>query len=306
MSFILAVAILPLIFWQHGIETAPALKRAGIQKIAVTPAVAAEWRKAGFEIVTITSAQLSKRTPLDSPGIVARADLASPTRSPWVVANGWRFLRQPAGSFVHNILARNRGPLAAAESFAYQADVVLRIDPADVDETGSLLSFLKQIPDVDMKPVADIGVVDDGSQLTGEALNLLSRRNLLFRIVESPSSDYKVNVKPGPEMADPSEFALKIRRQLTDEERSVRVYGSEVVICRLMKNAAGARLHILNYSGREVEGVRVRVKGAYKTLSATAFGPDALTLEDVLIGSDAIEFTLPRIGIYSIVDLKKS
>ena len=305
MSFILAVALLPLIFWQHGIETAPALKRAGIDRIAVTPPAAARWRQAGFEVVTITAAQLAMRTLLESPGIIARADQASPTRSPWVVSNGWRFIRQPSGSFVHNVVGRNSGPLAAAESFAYQADVVLKIDPADINETGRLLSFLKQIPDNDMRPVADIGVVDDGSPLTGEALNLLSRRNLLFRIVESSSSEYKVNVKPGPEMADPSEFALKIRRQLTDEARSIRVYGSDVVICRLLRNAAGARLHILNYSGREVEGIRVRLRGAYKTSSASSFGPGAIKLEDVLIGPDAIEFTLPRIGLYSMVDLKK-
>ena len=241
MSFIFALAILPLIFWQQGIETAPALKSAGIEKIAVTPAAAAAWRNAGFEIVTITSAQLAKRTRLESPGMVARADQASPTRTPWIVANGWRFTRQPAGSFVHSTLARSRGPLAAAESFAYQADVILSIDPADLADVGSLLKFLKQIPDVEMTPVADIGVVDDGSQLTGEALNLFSRRNLLFRILKSPSSEYRVNVRPGPEMADPSEFALKIRRQLTDEERSIRVYGNDVVICRLLKNSTGAQ-----------------------------------------------------------------
>ena len=305
MSFFFGLAILPLIFWQQGIETAPALKSAGIEKIAVTPRAAAAWRNAGFEVVTITSAQLAKRTRLEPPGMVARADLASPTRTPWIVANGWRFTRQPAGSFVHSVLARSRGPLAAAESFAYQADVVLSIDPADLADVGSLLKFLKQITDVEMTPVADIGVVDDGSQLTGEALNLFSRRNLLFRILKSPSSEFRVNVKPGPDMAHPSEFALKIRRQLTDEERSIRVYGTDVVICRLLKNSTGARLHILNYSGREMEGIRLRVKGGYTTANATSFGPGQLNLEDVLIESNAIEFTFPRLGLYSIVDLKK-
>ena len=79
--------------------------------------------------------------------------------------------------------------------------------------------------------------MDDGSPLVGEALNLLADANLLFRIVPAPSADYRINVKPGPEMADPSQFALKIRRQLTDEQRSLRLYGSEIVICRLTANS---------------------------------------------------------------------
>ena len=305
MSRILAFALLPLILWQQDIATAPALRRAGIERIAVTPDVAPLWRNAGFEVVAITSGELARRTSLDVPRILARADLASPTRVPWVVANGWRFIRQPGAAFVYNNLPSGRAPLAAAEGFAYQADVVLKIDPADLDNTGALFTFLKTIPAREMSPVADIAVVDDGSLLVGEALNLFSRRNLLFRIVQSPSADYRINVKSGPEMADPSQFALKIRRQLTDEQRSLRVYGSEVVICRLTANPAGARLHLLNYSGRELEGLRVRLKGAYKTATATSFGPGRLALEDMLVEPNAIEFTLPRVGLYSVVDLTK-
>ena len=54
-----------------------------------------------------------------------------------------------------------------------------------------------------------------------------------------------------------------------------------------------------------MEGIRLRVKGAYTTANATSFGPGQLNLEDVLIESNAIEFTFPRMGLYSIVDLKK-
>ena len=61
---------------------------------------------------------------------------------------------------------------------------------------------------------------------TAEALNLLVRRNLLFKIVPAPSAQYRVNVKlgtpefPAEQAADPSAFALKVRRQLTDEQRT--------------------------------------------------------------------------------------
>src|SRR5207244_4793074 len=104
----------------------------------------------------------------------------------------------------------------------------------------------------------------------------LARRNLLFQVVQAPSVRFRLNIAigsaayPRAEASDPSAFALKIRRQLTDEERSLRVYGSEVVIGRLTGNAQRVRLHLINDGGREIEGLRIRLRGAYREGEAYA------------------------------------
>ena len=48
-----------------------------------------------------------------------------------------------------------------------------------------------------MPPIANIGVLDDGSPSLGEVMNLLSRRNLLYRVVTKPDSSLDLNVKVG-------------------------------------------------------------------------------------------------------------
>ena len=109
---------------------------------------------------------------------------------------------------------------------------------------------------------------------------------------------------PLEEAADPSAFAQKIRRQLTDEQRSLRVYGSEVVICRLTGDAGRVRLHLINYGGREIEGLRVRVRGAYREGEAHVAGAGRLPLQDYVVADGATEFSLPRLATYAVIDLK--
>jgi hypothetical protein len=158
--------------------------------------------------------------------------------------------------------------------------------------------------------VADLGVVDDGSEAVGEVLKLLSRRNLLYRPVTSPSPQFKVNVKVGtPEFPaaeaadDPSEFALKIRRQVGDANRSLRLFGSEAVIARLTGDGRRARLHLLNYGGRDLEGLRVRVRGRYANVEAQVAGAGRVAVVDQADTGDATEFTLPRLPVYGVLDL---
>src|SRR4029077_17911070 len=105
----------------------------------------------------------------------ARAGLASPTRSPWIVANGWRFVRPPGTKYAYDVPA-GKAALAAAEAFAYGADAALEIDPADVQSLGEMLRFLQGLPSVDLPAVSDFAVVDDASAITGEVMNLLARR----------------------------------------------------------------------------------------------------------------------------------
>jgi hypothetical protein len=109
---------------------------------------------------------------------------------------------------------------------------------------------------------------------------------------------------PREETGDPSAFAQKIRGQLTDEQRSLRVYGSEVVICRLTGDGQRIRLHLLNYGGREIEGLRIRVRGAYRSGEAYVAGAGRLPLEDQVVADGATEITLPRLATYAVIDLK--
>jgi len=84
----------------------------------------------------------------------------------------------------------------------------------------------------------------------------------------------------------------------------LRVYGSEVVICRLTADAGRARLHLLNYGGREIEGLRVRLRGSYSDGEAYVAGAGRLALEDRIASGGATEFTVPRIVTYAVVDLR--
>jgi len=256
-----------------------------------------------------TEQDLAQREALPTPGTTVRAGLASPTRSPWIVANGWRFMRHPGTKYVYDVPA-GKATLAAAEAFAYGADAALEIDPADVRPLGEMLRFLQALPPVDLPAVSDLAVVDDASAMTGEVMNLLARRNLLFQVVQAPSPRFRINIAigsaeyPRQEASDPSTFALKIRRQLTDEERALRVYGSEVVICRLTADAGRARLHVINYGGREIEGLRIRLRGAYPEGEAYVAGAGRLPLEDQVVASGATEFSIPRLTTYAVIDLR--
>ena len=303
-----ALAALPCVYWTQGIESRSALEAAGVRRVCVAPEQVDAWRAAGFSAGSMTQAELASRTSLPVPGVTARAGVASPTRSPWVVASGWRFVREPKGRFSYDAPS-GKAALAAAEAFAYGADAVLKIDPADVGPLGAMLRFLEGVPSNDLPALADFAVVDDGSALTGEVMNLLSRRNLLFQVVQAPSSRFRINIAigsaayPREDAADPSAFAQKIRRELTDEQRMVRVYGSEVVVCRLTGNGAQIRLQLLNYGGREIEGLRIRLRGAYGQGEALVADTGGLPLEDFVVADGTTEFSIPRLGAYAVIDL---
>jgi hypothetical protein len=308
MTRLLLLLSLPCLFWSQGSDTAPVIKDAGIAALCVPPDQVESWKTLGFTVSPVSAEALASREKLPDPGIVPRANVASPTRSPWVNANGWRIRRNPTAKYAYE-LPRGKAPIAAAEAFAYGADAVLAIDPADVATLGAMLAFLRDLPPVDLPDLADVAVVDDGSALTGEVMNLLSRRNLLFRIVTAPSPQFRINITLGgkdysqAEAADPSAFALKIRRQLTDEERTLRVYGSEVVIGRLTGDGIRVRLHLLNYGNREMEGLRIRVRGAYREDAAYVAGVGRVALTDYARPEGATEFSIASMSTYAIVDL---
>jgi hypothetical protein len=253
--------------------------------------------------------ELRKRERLLTPGVSRRApQVASATRRPWLDANGWRMLRRPATEFYY-ILPPGRAVLAAAEAFAYHADAVLKIDPADAEDTARMLAFLRELPPSNLPAVGDIGVIDDGSFDVGEVMNLLARRNLLYQIVKEPSAQLRINIRLGSDefplesAADPSEFAQMIRQKLGDENRSLRLYGTETTLAHLTGDGSRVRLHLLNYSGREVEGLRVRLRGRYGDGAAWVFGQGRTELQDLVREEAATEFTIARMGPYAVVDL---
>ncbi len=291
MTPVLLVALtLPCVYATADAATRASLVAAGIERLC-------------------TETDLARREALPAPGTAARAGLASPTRAPWIVANGWRFMRRPETKYVYDVPA-GKAALAAAEAFAYGADVALKIDPADARSLGEMLKFLEALPSVDLPAVSDLAVVDDGSTITGEVMNLLVRRNLPFAVVQVPSPQFRINIRigtaeyPREEAADPSAFALKIRRQLTDGARALRLYGSEVVLGRLTAGGGRARLHLINYGGREIEGLRIRLRGAYRDAEAHVAGVGHLALQDQIVASGVTECSLPRLTTYAVIDLQ--
>jgi hypothetical protein len=284
----------PSVWCAHAVggnEIRASLERAGVKRICA-------------------EADLTSRESLAVPGITPRVGLASPTRIPWIVANGWRFTRNPGGKYVYELPA-GKAALAAAEAYAYGADVALKIEASDATALAAMSSFLEGIPPADLPGVADLAVVDDGSALTGEVMNLLARRNLLYQVGSAPSARFRINIAvgsseyPREEAADPSAFALKIRRQITDDQRTLRLFGSEVVICRLTGDDQKLRLHLINYGGRDIEGLRIRIRGSYSNGVSQVAGAGRRPLQDYVSERGATEFSVPILTTYGVVDLER-
>jgi hypothetical protein len=108
---------------------------------------------------------------------------------------------------------------------------------------------------------------------------------------------------PKQDAANPDVLALKIRAQLTDERRSLRLFGSEVVLARLTGDSGRLRVHLLNYGGREVEGLRLRLRGQWTPGEAHVLQHGRLAVEAPLVQDGVTEFSLPVLGAYAVVDL---
>ena len=300
----LLLAAAPVLYWPQPVDTAPALRAAGITRPCVPADAVADWRAAGFEAA---ACEAGGRTVLKALGLAGRADVAAPTQRPWINANGWRFLRRPADRYWIDTPA-GRAALAVAEAFAYGVDAVVAVEPSDLADAGGALAFLAGVPPAELPPVGDLTLVDDGSEETAEVLNLLARRNILYAVApKPPRAAVGLVVRPGSkafpkkEAADPDAFALKVRRTLGDDNRTLRLYGTEVVLARITGDATRRRVHLLNYSGRVIEGVRVRLRGQWALPEVHALGEPA-TAEDFVATSDATELSLSALGPYAVLD----
>jgi len=252
----------------------------------------------------------SDAVKLNEPRVQYRNNEASATRSLWIDANGWRILRSPEKTFFYQVKGE-AAALAAAEAFSYGAGALISADAPGADAFSRALAFLKTVPQLALPPAADFGVIDDQSDAAGELMNLLTRMNLLYRIEKNPNRRFHVNVQlgtkqyPAEETQNPSLLAHKIRSQIGDENRSLRIYGSEVVIGRLLAGPHQARVFLLNYASRPVLGLRVRVRGAYSQCDLRAPGvPDAHPADWTRDGP-ATEFTVPELHAFAIIDLSR-
>lgn len=288
----LALALLSL-FTDAPPTTAPQLKALGIECVYVAPAAVEAWTAAGA-----CAKPLPAVTKLPNPGVQYRMNVASASNAPWVNNNGWQYVR---GLKTPAYIETANPVLAAAEAQAYGVEAILKVAPQDWPKYAEALKLLADVPAAPLTPLANIGFVDDGSSSAGENLNLLVRRNLLVKVVNA--ADPKLNLTAKPESGDPSAYAYRIRQQLGDDKRLLRIYGSEVVIARLSGDATSRRVALLNYGNRNIEGLRVRLLGRFPRLQVYSSG-GKVAAQDLTVTAEATEFSLPLVAAYTVIDLK--
>lgn len=301
--------ILPLLFWQGDLNTAPELRSAGLSHIAVPTAEIARWRHiAGLRV---DPADITGAIKLPAPGVALRPDEASASHIPWVSSNGWRFIRQPNARFYYDVPAA-AVTLAAAEAFCFGGEALIHTDVDGLKPLANMLHFLNRINTDGALPIADVGIIDDGSTASAEIMNLMVRDNLLFDIVRTPRASYKSTVQLGSKaysgagLKDADAIVHKIRSDLNDSRRTVRLFGTSVVVAHITGEPDRPRLHLLNYSAAanvEVGGFRVRVLGRYSKSQIHSFDRPGEKLLDYEIDTEATEFTVPELKSYAVVDL---
>ena len=265
-----------------------------------------------------TGAVLDTFQKLPAPGVRLVPTVARSTNVPWIDSNGWRYQRGVRKAHYAELPAGSAA-LAAAEAFAFDAEAILNPDAADIGELRDMLRFLAEHDRPALPALANIGVVDNPSPLMGEVLNMLTRRNLLFRVVPSPDPSLDLTVRLGTRdfpveaAANPHEFAARVRNKLGDEKRLVRLYGTSTVIARLTADGERARLVLLQYSrprrqqsAPSPQAMQVRLLGSYTPAAFAAHGAQpGASLSDLRHPPGATEFWVPDFLVAAIVDLDR-
>src|ERR1035441_384727 len=185
MPLAFLAVLLPTLFWDRPVDTADALRKAGIERLYVPAGREQAWRKQGFAATAFDRAQAAQAV---APAVEYHMNVASATRVPWVDANGWRFEREPGRSFFYDA-PPDSAALAAADALASGVEAAIRAVPGDLAPFARMLRFLGQIGQPRLPVMANIGVIDDGSDTLAEVLNLLARHNLLFHVIPSDRSE---------------------------------------------------------------------------------------------------------------------
>ena len=257
-----------------------------------------------------------------APSVRMRSNEAQATTAPWIEANGWRFQRG-LKKVRYDKLPPGAAVPAAAESLVYGADAILDVDPADVPELAKFLQLWKNRKQDYLPVMANIGIVDDKSTGMDEVLNMLTRRNLLYRVVSAPDHKLDLTVQlgskdfPRESAQDPSDFAARVRAKLGDDRRLVRLYGTSTVIAHLNGDGKRARLYLLSYTrgggrgqgggggGAGAQPIRVRLLGHYQPVAFAAYGAaEGAKLLDVETPGNSTEFSVPPFNTLAVIDLE--
>jgi len=140
------------------------------------------------------------------------------------------------------------------------------------------------------------------------------RDNLLFRILRSPEPGYKLIVQVGSdeyskeEAKNPDLLVHKIRYNLTDARRTIRIFGTSVVLARVTAHGQHTRIQLLNYGasrGMQVGAFRVHIRGRYQNAQLRSYGDETARIADYSFAAGATEFTVPELKIFAVVDLSR-
>jgi hypothetical protein len=312
----------------HGVPEVAVEQSAGPSKLYVTPA-ASSLIEQGLAAAAPAGSDAASFQEIPSPGVRYLPNVARATNVPWIDSNGWRFARGMRKVSYANVPAGSAS-LAAAEAFVFNVDAIINPDPKDLEDLGKMLRFLKSNEQAPLPDMVNIGEVDSPSPLLDEVLNLLTRRNLLYKVVPAPDRTLDLNVQlgtpdfPAEAAANPYEFAARVRAKLGDDKRLVRLYGTDRVIARLTGDRSRARLYLLSFGSRRqqnagaragapsgrvvgagVEAIRVRVQGRYQPAKFAAYGgnPEA-KVSDVRHPGTTTEFWVPDFDTCAIIDLE--
>jgi Carbohydrate family 9 binding domain-like len=303
---LLLAALLPGLLLNEPPPDVSVFKQVPDVRIYVPAEHVPKWSMTGVAVAD--AASLKGYVPVPPPRIRMQTAAAAATALPWIDSNGWR-VERGASKILYAKLPEKTAPLAAAEAFAFGADAVLEPAPADVPAVLRMLAFLQRI-DQPVKPVlANIGLVDNGSPALPEVMNLLTRRNLTYRVVSKPDPSLDLNVEIGSgeftakDAANPHEFAQKIRQKLGDEKRILRLFNTSTVLGRVTGDKSGSRVHLLNYGTRPVSWVQVRILGSYAPPRLRSFDVENTTVTDFRRRDGGTEFTIPHLNTYAVVDL---
>jgi hypothetical protein len=281
----------------------------------------------GLAAAAPTGSEAAAFQEVPGPAVRIQANESQATTAPWIDSNAWRFQRgmQKAN---YAKLAAGSAPLAAAEAFTFNVDAILNPDPADLQELGRMLGFLKTLAQPPMPALANIEIVDNHSPAMKEVLNMLTRRNLLYRVVSAPDHKLDLTVQlgtkdfPKESAENPSDFAARVRAKLGDDKRLVRLYGTSAMIARLTGDGKHVRLYLLSYGrgrgqgggqgrGRGGQGggqqstLRIRVLGRYQPTRFLAYGAaDDAKLLDVENPGKTTEFSVPLFNTLAVIDLE--
>lgn len=298
----------------HGVLAGAIEQPAAPSRLYLT-AAASSLVEQGLAAAAPAPADAAAFQEVPAPGVRYLPNVARATNVPWIDSNGWRFARGVRKVSYANVPAGSAS-LAAAEAFVFNVDAIINPDLQDLEDLGRMLRFLKANERAPLPDLVNIGVVDNPSPLLNEVLNLLTRRNLLYKVVPAPDPKLDLNVQLGtpdfPEdaAANPYEFAARVRAKLGDDKRLVRLYGTSTVIARLTGDKSRARLYLLSFGSRRqqnagAQAMRVRLQGRYHPEKFAAFGADSeATVGDLRHPGPTTEFWVPGFDTCAIIDLE--